>query len=175
MPPASSLIGNINIIKTIPTNSGVIIEFSMEDVATGQTLKERIVAPKNANLWSSAKVNYLINKAAINKIKLKQEQETLKVLDALRRGDNPLRDSLGNTIGTEHLTYAELAGRIFNELTMSIDPKDKIIGARLVQSLTDNELMAITGLDSVGIQALRDKASAAIQASLLMQQAGGNF
>ncbi len=173
MPLASSLVGTITVRQKVPTMNGTLVRADVEDLATGVVESWAFAAPKAAATWDDAALLTWLRDAAVKRMENIQQREAAQVIEAMRAGGNPLRDAAGNPIGTTHLAYDEVATRVYTELSASIDPHDRIIGARLVQSLTDSELAAITGLDAAGIQQLRNQVSAALQAAALMQQAGG--
>ncbi len=175
MPLAQDLIGTVTVVDRKAIVGGAIIVADVEDLATGKTERWAFNAPASANSWSNAQLISWVRDAAISRMIQIQDTEIAATLAALREGKNPLRNSDGTTKGTVHLSYLEVASAIYRQLIDSQDPKDKVIGAQITQSLTDDEIAAITGLDLAGIQGLRDKATAAIQAATLMQLAGGSF
>jgi len=175
MPEPNTLVGNITITKKIKTNTGFIVFAEVEDLGLKQTVIKQFNFPLNFSINNDLILMDEIRNKYIKIINNKQKEEMFKVLDGFRNGKNILRDSNGNKRDLNYLTYDEVTYRLYLYLTFSNDPKDKIIAAQMTQSLTDQELMTITGLDAVGVQDIRNKANAALQAYSLMQQAGGNF
>ena len=175
MPSPDTLVGNIIITNKIATINNFIITADIENLAIKKYESEVYNLPLSMKNSFDLVLIDKIRAMYIKKLKVRQEKEFERVLDEFRKGNNPLRDSNGNKIGTTYYSYSEITYRLYNYLINSKDPKDKVVGARLTQQLTDNEIVAITGLDAVGIQDLRNKANIVIQAVSLMKQAGGNF
>ena len=175
MSNAATLVGAISVVSRIETASGVLIKADIEDLATGRVVREQFTAPAAAVQWTAAEFDAWLRSAAIERMRQTQEREVNRAIAEFRAGRNPLRDAAGNPIGTDHMNYAEAAAAIYRRLQSSSSPEDRVLGARITQSLTDAELAAITGLDAAGVQQLRDQAAFALQADALMRQAGGMF
>lgn len=172
---AADLVGTVEIVDRVPTRTGVIVDARVEDPVLGRIDDVRLAAPAAAMAWDAATLMDWVRQVMERRAARTLEREIDEVVEALRRGENPLRDGNGNLRGTAHLPYAEAAAATYRRLSASTAARDRIVAAGIVQALDDAELTAVTGLDAAGIQALRDQAAAALQAAALMRQAGGEW
>ena len=175
MPTPDQIVGDIAILSETQISTGFLVEVTIQDLVTGNSIKETLFAPKTYLDMTATDKAAWVRSAVINRVASWIDREVSEIIEMLRRGDNPLRNPDGTTKDYKHLMYSEAASKVYVRLYKSTVPEDRILAAKMAQTLTDDELSAITGLDAQGVQDLRAQADAALQAAALMQQAGGSW
>ena len=173
MPAPSQLIDTVTAVTRLATTTGVVVRAVVRYASSGEKVVWEFVAPREAAAWPASKLDTWLRDRAYERVESMQSSEIDDVMRRIRGGENPLRAPDGTPRGTRHLRYDEIAAHVYHRLAVSTDPHDRVAAAKLVQSLTDDELASIAQVDAAAVAVLRSKAAKALQAAALMQQAGG--
>lgn len=166
---AERMVGDISVIDQVPTSVGVTLRIAIQDLETGASIDSVVQAPAGyADMDAMQRDAYLLS-ASRRVVFATLHAEVMMVVDDFRRGNNPLRSDNDVRVGTDHLSYRDAATALYLALNGSVSLNDKLLGARLVASLQDDDLAAISGESGA---ALRRSAADLVSAGEILNAAG---